>query len=485
MARHAAPTTLTRTKRRAAVAAGAMAATASLTVATPGLANAADDGSTTNPLTLQNLFKQSPQTILGILPMAPGSLPLMFLPGLEKQISDGAASWNSSPLGKQFKVTTEFTPSALPGMPGGLAFGAFGLPHTYTDADGEPWDGLLYEQKIGVEGQGFSVNTNTYGGLLFLIGTPTLGILLGTTSDGDLSEAAKSSVDVGSVAGNATDITGPFGSALNTDFWIVSAREKGVTSFTPGAKISATAPFGLGNVVFTFSPGAFAYGEGTVLLTLPSFGVALNTVDKDGNTKPFLDFGVNLGKVGLDHNRLVAAGPDFTAGGTNPSDASSTARFDVSTGSASLGLDGATITGPTAGSKTTSDKSTATVDLAAGSAAVGTGGVSVNGPEGTWTTDNGSTSKTTTADSGAVSVGPGGVTVERPELETSTTTKPSADKAGAPAADAPQSETPTAAAAPSATSTDSDSTTSGSSSGSSESSTTSSGSDATASSAND
>lgn len=404
MARHSAPTLPSRARRRAAVAAGAIATTAALSVNTPVVANAAETSSSDyngNPIDISNVLKQSPQTLIGLLPTVPGALPLVLIPAVQGQIAQGVTSWNGSPLGALFPATNSTTePGALTDpMPGALDFDAPHVPNT------RDWIGQIIHQKNGVTaplGLG-SLNNDLYGGLLFTY--DDVFTMSDVAGNGDLSVLVDK--NIGGLVGNKTEIAGPLGSALNTDFWLTSSRTNGVTTLAPGAKIDAIAPLGLGNAVFTFSPGSLQFGEGTFILTGPSLGLDLSAFGLGGS------FNLTTGSLGVQNGDLVLNTPTIGAGVTTPA---GSASVGTSAGSASVGLDGASVTGPTATLSTGNETTTTTTTLSTGSAGVGTSGIEVEPP-------SVSTTSSPTADEDSVS------STSSPSESTSTSSSSAADDA--------------------------------------------------------
>ncbi|WP_040768195.1 hypothetical protein [Tsukamurella sp. 1534] len=420
---------MTRSKRRAAVAAGAIAATAALTAGTPGIASAADPADSDysgNPLDISNILKQSPQTLIGILPTVPGALPLILIPAVQDQLAGGVKGWNSSPLGGLFPMTNSTT---KPGymtepMPGDLDFFP---PH----APGDQWIGQIIHQQNGITapfGLG-SINNDFYGGLLFTF--DDLSNMLTVKNTGDLSVLTKA--NIGSVVGNKTGIAGPFGSALDTDFWLASTRENGVTTFTPAASISATAPFGLGNALFTFSPGSLAFGEGTFVLTGPSFGLNLDAFGL-GTT-----FALTTGSVGVKDGNLVLTTPTVDAGLTTPL---ASGGLSTTAGTASVGLGGVTVDAPEVTGDVKSGSSSGSFSVDPGSAHAGLDGASVEGPAASVSTGDAEKTTTATVDTGSASVGPKGTDFEAPSasVETTPSGSDSAAKSEATAESAPAPE---------------------------------------------
>ncbi|BDH57170.1 hypothetical protein [Tsukamurella sp. PLM1] len=209
-----------KTVRRGAVAAGAIAATAAMTIAVPtGAANAAP---TRNPQ-IDGLLAAAPYapgllTSAGILAVAPRIT----------QLTDAYAE-NVPVLPGLFPVSNSARP---------IVSAAGLLPYTHTPN----WTGVGAENVFSA-GAPFGLGgvTNTtygmtgiYSQLVSIPGPlplPPIAIPAGT----------------GSTAGNVTAITGPLGSALNLQSSLTSVVGlDGNTTWTPALGLGGTFPLGLG-----------------------------------------------------------------------------------------------------------------------------------------------------------------------------------------------------------------------------------------------
>ena len=373
MARHAAPTALSRGKRRAAIAATAIAASAGMAMATPGAAQAA----VTPSLDPASLLELGPEILIGLAPAIPGAIPVIAIPLVSPQIDNAVGQWNSSPLGQFITASnTTMNPGGAPEPIFFLSGGKFVL-------------GLANSEEVKFLGPGGIGIGNTVSGQFTTKASLLEALQLAAAlADGDFGALA--GLDLASVVSNTTTLYGPSGSRLGLITALNASRVDGITTFTPTTGIAGVLPGNSGTLLFTVSPGSVTYGEGTFVIGGPSIGGALNAFGIKGAAD------LSLGRIGFADGKLVLFGPTLNSpdgpdSGTAPDNAFLTTPLGgvdgrVNGGGVELSAeDGLKYSGPkVSGGANAGGIVTANTDINTGSGSIDPDtGVDIDGPRGT------------------------------------------------------------------------------------------------------
>lgn len=322
-----------RATRRGTAAVGALAATAALTIAGPGISNAATSTAAVAPA------QQAAAT-----ETLPGTAVIAVIAATSPALNNAAATWNAIPVVSSLVKVGNTT--------------------TTIDKYGTAWTGVGAQNVLTIKGgaaqfAGLGLTNTTYG-------------VIGNTAGG-----------VGSIGGNKV-VVDVLGGSVFADASLSSVTDTaGNTTWTPSLGLGGTAPFGLGSATATIVPVVVTQGDDTFIVGLPKVNLGLT-----GPLGIKAGLGFDIGSIGFQNGNLVIVLPKFNAdfdsnfGGAN---------LALTGGTISIGLDGFNFTGPTLDAGVTvrnplAEGTPVLVDaglnLEGGSVNVGTDGIAVSGPSG-------------------------------------------------------------------------------------------------------